>query len=393
MTRDDLQNVADAVRGADPDDPGGDAGANRHARLLDRVCRSASADRGAVDAVVAHHVDRLAPLATVRERSHLVRDAIARLDGLDVLQRHLDDLDVDEIMVNGGAQVWIDRCGRVSRVDDLGPGVIDVILERVLAPAGQRIDRTNPVVDARLPDGSRICAVVAPVAVDGTTVSIRRHRPRRFTVQQFSSSPVASLLGELVAARANVLVTGATSTGKTSLLGALLALTPPGERLLLIEDTAEITVAGSHCVRLEARRASNEGIGEIDLTLLVRTALRLRPDRLVIGEFRGDEVVAVVQALNTGHDGSLSTCHANSAIDGLRRVETLVMQAAPAWPLAAIRRQVSRSIDVVVHVGRDAGGRRSVTEIVEVVESDLEPSGRLLADRDGVVGLFRRGRR
>ena len=361
--------------------------------LVDRVCGRASSVHGDVHVVVAEQVDRLAPLATPRERELAIARATARLDGLDALEEHLGDPDIDEVMVNRGREVWVDRGGVPHRMPDLPDGAIDIVLERVLAPLGKRLDRSTPIVDARLPDGARVCAVVAPIAVDGTTVSIRRHRARRIPLGRFADQPTIALLAELVEQHANVLVTGATSSGKTTLLAGLVGLADPHDRLVVIEDTSELVLSGQHAVRLESRAAGVDGVRPVDMTELVRTALRLRPDRLVIGEFRGDEVVAVVQALNTGHDGSLSTCHANSALDGLRRVETLVMQASPAWPLPAIRRQISRSVDVVIHLRRGADGRRVVAEVVEVVESDDEPAGRRLV-RDGVViDSFRRGRR
>jgi pilus assembly protein CpaF len=297
-------------------------------------------------------------------------------------------------MVNRGREVWVDRRGALQRLHDLHPGAVEVVLERVLAPLGKRLDRTNPIIDARLPDGSRLCAVVSPVALDGTTMSIRRHRRRRVPIGEFAPPAVVAVIRTVVEQRANVLVTGATSSGKTTLLAAMTDFAADGERLVLIEDTSELVLADHrHVVRLEARAEGLDGVGEIDLARLVRTALRLRPDRLVVGEFRGREVVAVVEALNTGHDGSLSTCHANSAIDGLRRVETLVMQAAPSWPLAAIRRQVSRSIDVVVHLVRDADGARTVDEVIEVVETEGEPVGRPLVTDGREVAEFTRGRR
>jgi pilus assembly protein CpaF len=235
--------------------------------------------------------------------------------------------------------------------------------------------------------------VVDPVAIDGTSVAIRQHRPRPFALEAFNSDPHAlALLDEVVTARCNVLVSGATSSGKTTFVGALLERADPTDRLVVCEDTAELALSGRHAVRLEARAASADGLAAVDLAALVRAALRLRPDRLVVGEFRGVEVLAAIEAMNTGHDGSLSTCHANSAVDALRRVETLLMQAAPAWPLAAIRRQVSRSIDVVIHLERDAGGRRAVAEIVEVEEGDGEPTVRSLATGHGRVGSLNRGR-
>ena len=363
-------------------------------RLLDDVCTRALGVPGDVVTVVTDVVDRLAPLSPPGERAAMIDRAVARLDGLDALDRLVNDGDVDEVMVNRGREVWIDRQGTLTRLGDLQPGTIDVVLERVLAPLGKRLDRTNPIIDARLPDGARLCAVVDPVALDGTTMTIRRHRRRRIAIDEFASSDVVGVLRDFVHRRSNVLVTGATSSGKTTLLGALTDGVPFGERLVVIEDTSELVVdSRHHVVRLEARPAGVDGVEPVGLAQLVRTALRLRPDRLVVGEFRGPEVLAVVEALNTGHDGSLSTCHANSAVDGLRRVETLVMQAAPSWPLAAIRRQVSRSIDVVVHLVRDPSGRRCVREVLEVVEGAGEPSGRPLVESGRRVADPIRGRR
>jgi pilus assembly protein CpaF len=363
-------------------------------RLVDEVCARAVGVPGDVVAVVTGAVDRLAPLSSHEDRTAVIGRAVARLDGLDGLEQVLSDADVDEVMVNRGHEVWVDRGGALQRLHDLHPGAVEVVLERVLAPLGKRLDRTNPIIDARLPDGSRLCAVVSPVALDGTTMSIRRHRRRRVPIGSFAPPAVVAVLRTIVEQRANVLVTGATSSGKTTLLAAMTDFAADGERLVLIEDTSELVLADRHhVVRLEARAEGLDGVDEIDLARLVRTALRLRPDRLIVGEFRGREVVAVVEALNTGHDGSLSTCHANSAIDGLRRVETLVMQAAPSWPLAAIRRQVSRSIDVVVHLVRDADGTRRVDEVTEVVETELEPVGRPLVTDGREVAEFTRGRR
>ncbi len=360
--------------------------------LIDHICQAASTVPGDVRLVVADQVDRLAPLATPDERDRAIARAAARLDGLDALDAHLRDPTVDEVMVNRGREVWVDRGDAPHREADLPEGAIDIVLERVLAPLGKRLDRSTPIVDARLADGARVCAVVAPIAVDGTTVSIRRHRSRQISVERFTDPESVTLLGEIVRQRANVLVTGATSSGKTTLLAALAGLTHAHDRLVVIEDTAELVLDGLHAVRLEARPAGVEGVRPVDPAELVRTALRLRPDRLVVGEFRGAEVLAVIEALNTGHDGSLATCHANSPLDGLRRVETLVMQASPTWPLMAIRRQVSRSIDVVIHLRRQADGERRVADVIEVVESDGEPTGRPLITDGCRVGSLRRGR-
>ena len=363
------------------------------AALVAAVCERAAGVRGDVRDVVASQVDSVAPLATRAVREALIARSVARLDGLDVLELHLRDPEVDEVMVNAGREVWVERGGRMRLAGHLPPGAIDVVLERVLAPTGRRIDRTHPIVDLRLASGARLCAVIDPVAIDGTAVAIRQHRPRPFALEAFTvERGTVALLDEVVAARCNLLVSGATSSGKTTFVASLLQRADPADRLVLCEDTAELTLGGRHAVRLEARAASADGLAAVDLAALVRAALRLRPDRLVVGEFRGTEVLAAVEAMNTGHDGSLSTCHANSAVDALRRVETLLMQAAPTWPLAAIRRQVSRSIDVVIHLERDATGRRAITEVGEVDEGDGEPSVRPLATRHGRVGELTRGR-
>ena len=360
--------------------------------LLDRVCAAAIERAGPVRDVVAAEIDRLAPLAAPAERTTLIDRAVARLDGLDVLDEYLRDPEVDEVIVHRGHEVWVERGGSLVLVDRLDHDVVDVVLQRVTAPLGRRLDRTNPVLDARLPDGSRLCAVIAPVAVDGAIVAIRRHRLRHVPLDSFAPNDVIALLRDLIDRRANLLVTGATSSGKTTLLAALLSSCGPTERCIVIEDTAELDLPDRHLVRLETRHATADGVRAIDADELVRAALRLRPDRLVVGEFRGGEALAAVQALNTGHDGSLATCHANSALDGLRRLEGLVLQAAPAWPMAAIRRQVTRSIDAIVHLARVEEGRR-VVEVVEPIESGDEPAGRTLADRGGVVADPERSRR
>ena len=355
-----------------------------HDELVDRVCHDVATTCGPVDRLVAAAVDRLAPLTDGRERSELIARAVARLDGLDALEHYLSDDSVDEVLVNRGGEIWFERRGELIRGERLPPGAVDVVLQRVLAPIGRRLDRATPIVDARLDDGSRLCAAIDPVAVDGTVVAIRRHRLRRIPISSFAPPATVELVLELLRRRSNLLVTGGTSSGKTTFLAALLRSCPTTERCIVIEDTAELDLPDHHVVRLETRPATLEGIRAIAADELVRAALRLRPDRLVIGEFRGHEALAAVQALNTGHDGSLATCHSNSALDGLRRLEGLVLQAAPSWPMAAIRRQVSRSVDAVIHLGR-VGADRRIIEIVEPIESAAEPDGRVLASHDDVV--------
>lgn len=300
--------------------------------------------------------------------------------GLGPLERWIADDDVTEIMVNGGTEVWVERRtpssgtgggGGPQYAGRLGPGVIDAIIERVLAPVGRRLDRSNPIVDARLPDGSRICAVLPPVAVDGACLSLRRFSSVPVELARFATPAVCALIRSAVAGRCNILVSGATSSGKTTLLNAIAREVDPSTRLVTLEDTAELQLQSPHVLRLEARPASADGASSIDLAALLHTALRLRPDRLVVGEIRGDEAPHLVQAMNTGHDGSLATIHANSAADTLARLESLVVRTSPAWTLAAVRAQVVRSIDVVIHVQRTGGSRR----IDVVAEVDLAGDG------------------
>jgi pilus assembly protein CpaF len=307
----------------------------------------------------------------------------------------LEDASVDEVLVNPGGDVWVERDGATRRAGQLGPADLDVVLERILAPLGRRLDRTSPIVDARLGDGSRVCAVIPPVAPDGAVLSVRRFRDRALPLAAFCPPEVAGLVDDLIARRNNVIVSGPTSSGKTSLLNSVLGRVAPGERLVVVEDTAELLPHHDHLVRLEARPATPDGLPAVSLADLVRTAMRLRPDRLVVGEVRGTEVVGLMQALNTGHDGSWSTCHANSALDALHRLETLVIQAAPAWPLAAVRRHLARSVDAVVHVGRTAGVARRIVEVGEVLDhaGDGPLALRPIADPAGVLGAPSRRRR
>lgn len=365
-------------------------------RLVTALCRAAQNDTGDAELVVRTHVTRLAPLATPSERDRLVRAAVARLAGLGDLDALLEDPTVDEVLVNSHGDVWVETAGVTHQVAHLGPDDLAIVVERILAPLGRRLDRVTPVVDARLADGSRICAVIPPIAPDGPCLSLRRFRDRSLPLRAFGDQRLADLLDEALQRRANVIVSGATSSGKTSLLNSVLGRVPPGERIVTIEDTAELLPAHDHLVRLEARPASPDGLQPITLADLVRTAMRLRPDRLVVGEVRGPEVVGLVQALNTGHDGSWSTCHANGAADALQRLETLVLQAAPTWPLTAIRRHLVRSIDLVVHVERTLGGARRVREIAEVaahLDHAEQPVLRPLVVDGDVVGDLTRERR
>jgi pilus assembly protein CpaF len=335
--------------------------------IVRAVCELVSDCHGDPTPLINDEVRRLTPLGTPEQRLVLADRAIAHLRGLGELDTYVRDDTVDEVLVNAGREIWIDRHGELQYVGSLGTESVDLLIERVLAPLGRRVDRSSPIVDARLADGARVCAVLPPIAVDGAVLSIRRFRRRVLPLDCFGQPSGVELLRELLRERCNVVVSGATSSGKTSLVAALLSEVDASHRMLVVEDTAELPLRHPHAVRLEARPSTVDGPGQIDLAQLVRTALRLRPDRIVVGEVRGDEVLALVQAMNTGHDGSMSTCHANGPADALLRLESLVLQAAPTWPLAAIRHQLARSIDVVVHVDRRADGRRRIAEIAEVV--------------------------
>ena len=272
---------------------------------VDAVCAAVRGRVGSVETLVDEEVRRLAPLATAAARAELTSAALARLQGLGELERFLQDHEVTEVLVNAGAEIWVERGGALQPEGRLeGQNVIQLV-ERVLAPLGRRVDSTSPIVDARLPDRSRVCAVVPPLAVDGPCLSIRRFPPQPRPLSDFADSTGVELCRELLEGRDNVVVSGATSSGKTSLVAGLLACLDPAERTVVIEDTAELPVGGGHVVRLEARPPSPDGPAPIGLVALVRAALRLRPDRLVVGEVRGDEVLGLVQALNTGHDLSL----------------------------------------------------------------------------------------
>lgn len=322
-------------------------------------------------------------------------DLVAEQTPLGGLERWLRDPSVNELMVNAGSEIWVERAGIVTHVGRMRPATLLATIEHILTPIGRRLDRAHPMVDARLPDGSRVCAVIAPIAVDGPCLTIRRFQQRALGLDRFAPPPLVPLLRELVHRRCNLVVSGATSSGKTTLLNTLALEIEAGERVITLEDTAELHLPHPHVVRLETREATPDGVGEITLAQLLRTALRLRPDRLVVGEIRGDEAVHLLQALNTGHDGSMATVHANSADDALARLSSLVLQEVGNWPLAAVQQHVGRAVDAVVHVARRADGTRSVVEVVEVV-ADITGSAiatRQLANESAVTGVPQRGRR
>ena len=308
------------------------------------------------------------------ERERLAERVLRLATGLGPLEPLLTDPAVDEVMVNGAGAVYVERGGCLER-ESAGfsdPAELMHAIERILAPLGRRVDEASPLCDARLPDGSRVNVVIPPLSVDGPCLTIRRFRRGGFSLAQLVDNGtmpahVAEDLAAAVKRRRAVLVSGGTGCGKTTTLGALSGAIPAGERIVTIEDAAELRLRQPHVVRLEARPPNVEGAGEVTIRQLVRNALRMRPDRIVVGEVRGGEALDMLMALNTGHDGSLSTVHANSAEEALRRIEVLALMAGVGLPHAAVRTQVADAFDLVVHQARLPNGERRVTSVGEVV--------------------------
>ena len=306
----------------------------------------------------------LAPTASVGVASHKAKQ---RQNGVGMLEPILADPSVTEVMINGAGQVWVDANGSVTPSGiSLDAREITVLIERMLDPLGLRVDRSVPFADGRLADGSRINVVIPPLAPDGPLVTIRRFSKAPLPLTAFGPQSLVDVLVELVDTRATILVVGGTSTGKTSLLSSLVAHVSFTERLVAVEDTAEIQWGGQHVVRLEARPPNSEGVGEVTLRTLIRNALRMRPDRLVVGEVRGSEALDLILALNTGHRGSLATCHANGPVEAIMRLETLAAMGAGDTPSHVFRQQLLSGVDSIVHVER-CGSQRKVVRVVAVV--------------------------
>ena len=346
-------------------------------RRLIEVRREAAAagtgPSGELGQQVRELVDEEAALLGAEDRGALVARVLRDTVGLGPLEDLLADSSVEEVMVNGPRCVYVERGGRIEPVDACFADEEELrnAIERILAPLGRRIDELSPMVDARLGDGSRVNAVIPPLAIDGPALSIRRFGARRPGPQELVElgtleESQLELLGGAVGARRSVLVSGGTGSGKTTLLAALSSFISKGERVVTIEDAAELRLQQRHVVRLESRPPGVEGRGEVTIRDLLRNALRMRPDRIVIGEVRGAEALDLLTALNTGHGGALSTVHANSAADALARLETLALMAGLGLPHEAIAAQVRRGIDLVVHLERRADGSRRVAEIAEV---------------------------
>src|SRR3954449_2493204 len=349
-------------------------------RLIERARRGEAAAGGGLAVEVRALVDSEAAALPDGDREALAARGGRLAPGPGPLEPLLSDPRVDEVMVNGPGEVWVERAGRIEPTSVRFGSEAELMhsIERILAPLGRRVDEASPVCDARLADGSRVNVVIPPLSLGGPCLTIRKFRRQGFSLEELVANgtlaaPLAEYLAARVRARAPILVSGGTGSGKTTTLNALSGAIPEGERIVTIEDAAELRLRQRHVVRLEARPASLEGRGEVTIRTLVRNALRMRPDRIVVGEVRGAEALDMLGAMSTGHDGSLSTVHAGSAAEALRRVETLALMAGLGLPHAAIREQVASAIDLVVHQSRCADGTRRVVAVAEVVRNGGAP--------------------
>jgi pilus assembly protein CpaF len=312
-------------------------------------------------------------------RQHLFREIVDEFTGFGPIQPLLDDPEISEVMVNGPKKVFIEKNGRVSKssvtFDD--DDHVMRIIDRIILPLGRRVDADSPTVDARLPDGSRVNAVIRPVAIDGPCITIRKFRKDKLSIDdliRFGSltKNMGEFLRACVHAHLNIVVSGGTGSGKTTLLNVLSGFIPENDRIITIEDAAELQLQQEHVLRLETKAANLDGKGSVTIRDLVRNSLRMRPDRIVVGECRGGETLDMLQAMNTGHDGSLTTLHANSPRDALSRMETMVMMAGMDLPLKVVRQQISSAIDLIIQQTRLKDGSRKVTAITEVAGMEGE---------------------
>jgi len=382
-----------------------------HSRLLSSLTVDQLKDlnkesvRGQIGMVVEKLIlDEALPM-TVGEREKLIEEILDEVFGLGPLEPLLKDGSISDIMVNGFDNVYIERAGRLveTNIRFKDQAHVRMIIERIVSAVGRRIDESSPIVDARLLDGSRVCAVIPPLSLIGTVMSIRRYGKKVLTTEELLrndtfTTGMLDFLSGCVEARLNIVISGGSGSGKTTMLNTLSRFIPEEERIVTIEDTAELQLQQSHVVRLETRPPNIEGAGAITQRDLVINTLRMRPDRIIVGESRGVEALDMLQAMNTGHDGSMTTVHANSPRDAFSRLETMVMMASQHVPDKVIRQQLASAINVVVHCARLSDGSRRVTGIAEVVgvEHDLvemqdifefERTG--VSPRGTVVGRFR----
>ncbi len=351
-----------------------------HQRLIDQIdlAKLPTSDSPAARRQIRELLERLIeednPPLSQEERSQLLEDLEHETFGLGPIEPLLRDPTIDDVLVNRYDDVYVERFGRLQKTDIMfrdNAHLLQVI-ERIVSKVGRRIDESSPMVDARLPDGSRVNAIIPPLSVDGCALSIRRSKQQPMAIDDLlrlgsMDRLIASLLEAVVKARLNVLISGGSGSGKTTLLNALIGYIGQSERIVSIEDTVELRPRGLHIVRLETRPPNIEGQGEVTQRDLVRNALRMRPDRIIVGEVRGAEALDMLQAMNTGHKGSLTTIHANSPRDALARLETMILLAGVNLTSEAMRRQISSAIDLIIQLNRFHDGTRRVVSICEVV--------------------------
>jgi len=382
-----------------------------HRKLIERLNLSQieALERGQVLGEIRRVVHELLQKETIplnyEEREELVNQVLDEIFGYGPLEPLLKDDDISDILVNGCNQVYVEKFGKLIETDVRFKDDRHLlqIIDRIVSGVGRRVDESSPLVDARLPDGSRVNAIIPPLAVDGPALSIRKFKRDALGGEDLLrfetlTPPMLELLDGIVKARLNILISGGTGAGKTTLLNILSSFIPSDERIVTIEDSAELQLRQPHVVRLETRPANVEGVGEIPQRLLLINALRMRPDRVVVGEVRGGEAIDMLQAMNTGHDGSITTLHANTPRDALGRLETMISMANLNLPERAMRQQIASAIDVIIQVSRLSDGKRKVLFITEVVGMEGEMvtmQDIFLYDRQGlgedgaVIGRFR----
>ncbi|MFJ8510555.1 CpaF family protein [Streptomyces avermitilis] len=346
--------------------------------LAEMSSLAAAERRIRLERVLGHIISREGPVLSSAERSQLIRRVVDEALGLGVLEPLLADASITEIMVNGPDSIFVERAGRVEQLPLRFASTEQLMqtIERIVSTVNRRVDESNPMVDARLPTGERVNVIIPPLALTGPTLTIRRF-PRAYTLPELIDlgsldEQMLMLLAAFVRARFNIIVSGGTGTGKTTLLNALSGLIPSYERIITVEDSAELQLQQEHVIRLESRPPNVEGKGQITIRDLVRNSLRMRPDRIIVGEVRGGETLDMLQAMSTGHDGSLATVHANSAEDALMRLQTLGSMSEVLIPFEALKDQINSAVDVVVQLTRHADGSRKITEIALVVSHGRE---------------------
>ena len=332
--------------------------------------------KGALDRILQRQDVQVSPL----ERRKFVQEVIQDTLGYGPLDPLLQDGSVTEIMCNGFDEIWVERGGRLEPTDLSFTDDVQYrqVIEKIVSAVGRRIDESSPMVDARLPDGSRVNAIIPPLALHGSVLTIRKFAADPYQVKDLINFgtftlDLAMVMEACVRGKLNILVSGGTGTGKTTNLNVLSSFVPDGERIITIEDSAELQLQQPHVINLESRPPNAEGVGEVRIRDLVKNSLRMRPDRIIVGEVRGAEALDMLQAMNTGHEGSMTTVHANSARDALSRLETMVLMAGFELPVRAIREQINAAIDVIMHLDRRPDGRRVVTAVTEVqgMEGDI----------------------